>query len=70
MSAGFMARMRSVPQLVSQTIPSNATPSPKCARAGPNGERGSPRARAHDVANGSRSRPVRSMRSVAAPAMT
>ena len=51
-------------------MPSSDTPRPKCASIVPKAERGRPRARVSAVANGKRSKPVRSMRSVTAPAMT
>ena len=45
-------------------------PSPRWASAEPQVERGRPRARANAVLTGTLSSPVRSMRSVTAPAMT
>ena len=45
-------------------------PAPKCATAVPQAERGSPRARANAMANGTRNRPTRSIGSISAPIIT
>src|SRR5215470_12022745 len=69
-SPGLIAAMRSAPHWVSPTMPSRHTPTPKCAIAVPQAERGRPAARPSTAANGTRKRPVRSATSVSAPAMT
>src|SRR2546429_5054552 len=70
MSSGFMLPIYSLFHLVSQTMPISATPTPACANTVPQVERGNPRARRIAVAEGRRNRPVRSTRSLNAPAMT
>src|ERR1700675_3728165 len=62
--------MYSLFQVVSQTMPIRAMPTPACANIVPQFERGNPRARRSAVTNGTRNRPVRSARSLKAPAMT
>src|ERR1700686_2294285 len=69
-SPDFIDPMYSLFQVVSQTIPIKATPTPAWANTVPQVERGNPRARLTAVLNGTGNRPVRSARSLNAPIMT
>src|ERR1700681_4099900 len=69
-SPGFSDPIYSLFQVVSQTIPIRATPTPAWADVVPQVERGNPRARRTAAPKGTRNNPLRSARSLKAPAMT
>src|SRR6201994_4235390 len=69
-SPACMAPIYSLFQVVSQTIPINAMPTPAWANTVPQLARGNPRARRADTANGTRNSAMRSARSTSAPAIT
>src|ERR1700722_8319326 len=69
-SPDFIDPIYSLFQVVSQTIPIKATPTPAWANTVPQVERGSPRARRQAIPAGTRNRPVRRTRSLNAPAIT
>ena len=68
--AGLSETMRSLPQVLAQTIPISVMPRAKCATAVPQAERGSPAARRPIFSIDMLRRSTRSAMSVRAPAMT